>query len=418
MTTDPNSSNATTSGPPVVAPSFTLNSLDPAVLGAALGVSVANLVAPTATVVQQTVTVIRERVCPRGFWCTAGLEVACEQGFYNPNTNANSQTACVRCPEFSTTNGTAASNVSQCVCQASFVRQLDAAGTPQCICAAGLELVGGVQCAPCKIGTYKDWTGENFLRNLLGPQKCLDCPVPQTTTVHEGADSVSQCVCKLGTFASLTRAEMMRATNDSSRVAADAFECRSCVSIQASGGSRMTNCTASGVLLDTIPVLPGYWRQNPRAQYVRMCDLEEACLGGEIAGDTSCADGHSGPVCDLCVQDPLHFGGRGAPCQLCSGVGDPVFTITFYAAGGVVVLLATVLVMAICKRRAAQVAKNSPALEHKDKERKDRGRGRKKKQVTSEATQSPAAIVGVSGATWSRLGCLKVLQRDFEVPLR
>ncbi|KOO20783.1 protein serine threonine [Chrysochromulina tobinii] len=339
VTTNPTTSIATSnaSGPPVVAPSFALNNLDPAVLGAALGVSVAALVAPTATVVQQTVTVIRERVCPRGFWCTAGLEVACEQGFYNPTTNAASQTACLRCPDRSTTNGTAATNVSECVCQASFVRQLDAAGNPQCVCAAGRELIGGVQCAPCKIGTYKDWTGENLLRNPLGPQKCLDCPVPQTTTVHEGADSVSQCVCKLGTFASLTRAEMMRATNDSSRVAADAFECRSCVSIQDSGGSQMTNCTTPGVMLDTIPVVRGYWRQNPRAQYVRMCDLEKACLGGEIAGDTSCAEGHTGPVCDLCVQDPLHFGGRGTPCQLCSGVGNPVFTITFYAVGGVVV---------------------------------------------------------------------------------
>ncbi|KOO29948.1 cytadherence high molecular weight protein 2 [Chrysochromulina tobinii] len=339
---DTNSSNATTSnvttsGPPFVAPSFALNNLDPAVLGAALGVSVAALMAPTATVVQQTVTVIRERVCPRGFWCTAGVEVACEQGFYNPNTNAASQTACLRCPEFSTTNGTAATNVSECVCQASFVRQMDAAGSPQCVCAAGRELIGGVQCAPCKIGTYKDWTGENFLRNPLGPQKCLDCPVPQTTTEQEGADSISQCVCEVGTFASLTRAEMMQATNDSSGVAADAFECRSCVSIQDSGGSQMTNCTALGVMLDTIPVTPGHWRQNPIAQYVRMCDLEEACLGGEIAGDTSCANGHTGPVCDLCVQDPLHFGGRGAPCQLCSDVGDPMFTITFYAVGGVVV---------------------------------------------------------------------------------
>jgi len=388
VTTNPSTSNA--SGPPVVAPSFALNNLDPAVLGAALGVTVAAIVAPTATVAQQTETVIRERVCPRGFWCTAGLEVACEQGFYNPTTNAASQTACLRCPDRSTTNGTAATNVSECVCQASFVRQLDAAGNPQCVCAAGRELIGGVQCAPCKIGTYKDWTGENLLRNPLGPQKCLDCPVPQTTTVQEGADSVSQCVCKLGTFASLTRAEMMRATNDSSRVAADAFECRSCVSIQDSGGSQMTNCTSPGVMLDTIPVVRGYWRQNPRAQYVRMCDLEIACLGGEIAGDTSCADGHTGPVCDLCVQDPLHFGGRGTPCQLCSGVGNPVFTITFYAVGGVVVLLAAALVMAICKRRAARVAKLP------------QGQAASRIKLTEEATQSLAAIVGVSGATSSR----------------
>ena len=95
----------------------------------------------------------------------------------------------------------------------------------------------------------------------------------------------------------------------------------------------MTNCTAPGVTLDTIPVMEGHWRQNPSAQYVRMCDgFAEACLGGEIAGDTSCADGHTGPLCDLCKKDPLHFGGRGAPCQSCSDAGDPKETISVIAA--------------------------------------------------------------------------------------
>jgi hypothetical protein len=119
----------------------------------------------------------------------------------------------------------------------------------------------------------------------------------------------------------------------------------------------MTNCTAPGVTLDTIPVMEGHWRQNPRAQYVRKCDLEEACLGGEIAGDTSCVDGHTGPVCDLCVQDPLHFGGRGAPCQLCSDAGDPETTIIAYAIGGAVILIAILVAMAVCKRRATTIAK-------------------------------------------------------------
>jgi len=55
------------------------------------------------------------------------------------------------------------------------------------------------------------------------------------------------------------------------------------------------------------------------------------------------------------VQDPLHFGGRGEPCQSCSDAGDPMETITFYIIGGVVVLLAFVLTMAICKRRGDKV---------------------------------------------------------------
>ena len=92
--------------------------------------------------------------------------------------------------------------------------------------------------------------------------------------------------------------------------------------------------------------------------------MEEACLGGGLAGDASCADGHTGPLCDLCKKDPLHFGGRGEPCQSCSEAGDPMETITFYIVGGVVLLLALVLAMAICIRRGAKV----PAVPKKEGE--------------------------------------------------
>jgi hypothetical protein len=93
-----------------------------------------------------------------------------------------------------------------------------------------------------------------------------------------------------------------------------------------------------------------------------MCDgFPEACLGGEIAGDTSCADGHTGPVCDLCVQDPPYFGGRGTPCQLCSDAGDPETTIIAYAIGGAVILIAILVAMAVCKRRATTTAKGALA---------------------------------------------------------
>jgi hypothetical protein len=198
---------------------------------------------------------------------------------------------------------------------------------------------------------------------------------------------------------------MRRVTNDSSNVPADAFECLPCASIQANVNVEMTNCTAPGVTLDTIPLAPGHWRQSPRARYVRVCDFEEACLGGELAGDASCLDGHTGPLCDLCVKDPLHFGGRGAPCQRCSDLGDPVVTIALYAVGGVVVLVAIVLVTAICKRRGvlSTVTKTEGCVEDKVRV----ATGALKTAIKTEAIELVKKAFGLSDATLAMLAAVK-----------
>jgi hypothetical protein len=76
---------------------------------------------------------------PLGHWCTAGLVVECEAGFYNPTLNANNQTACQRCPTQSTTIGSAAYSVDQCICVAGFYDTLR----------IGANTSFGVECAPC-----------------------------------------------------------------------------------------------------------------------------------------------------------------------------------------------------------------------------------------------------------------------------
>jgi hypothetical protein len=78
-----------------------------------------------------------------------------------------------------------------------------------------------------------------------------------------------------------------------------------------------------------------------------------------------------------------------------------VFTITFYAVGGVVVLLATALVMAICKRRVARVAKLP--------------QGQAASRI-EESTKNLAALVGISEAKSSRLA--KALVGSFGVKIR
>ena len=83
--------------------------------------------------------------CPRGKWCTAGLIVNCTEGSYNPLEGQDLGTACIKCPEFSTSHE-GATSVSECRCQDGFIQTILADGTGRCECAAGFEIMNGVRC--------------------------------------------------------------------------------------------------------------------------------------------------------------------------------------------------------------------------------------------------------------------------------
>ena len=75
--------------------------------------------------------------------CTAGLVVECEIGFYNPNENANSQTACLPCPEQSTTLVSAAFSIEQCICVVGYY---------------AANATGGLTCSPCTMLTPRTYS--------------------------------------------------------------------------------------------------------------------------------------------------------------------------------------------------------------------------------------------------------------------
>ena len=98
-------------------------------LSATLGVNVSQVAPPQVTVVSA--------VCPPGYWCTAGDQVACLRGFYNPNRGANNQTSCLGCPARATTILEASTTPLSCVCTAGYFKVDTADGT------------AGMQCESC-----------------------------------------------------------------------------------------------------------------------------------------------------------------------------------------------------------------------------------------------------------------------------
>ena len=127
------------SAPPVAELLSSVAAIDDSALASSLGTALGTAVTVSSAPPQQAmVQRVVPSTCPRGFWCTAGLTVACEVGFYNPTTNANNQSACVKCPDHAVTLGTNATSLAQCLCDADYYND---------------DSTGGVVCLRCPIGT-------------------------------------------------------------------------------------------------------------------------------------------------------------------------------------------------------------------------------------------------------------------------
>lgn len=107
------------------------------ILAASLGVQLSGLTEPSlrARNVSYTSVVLRPvaTICARGYWCTAGMSVACLAGFYNPAAGANNQTACLACPPHSSTAESASPSVDDCMCDAGFVEWRDGFRQRSCV---------------------------------------------------------------------------------------------------------------------------------------------------------------------------------------------------------------------------------------------------------------------------------------------
>lgn len=195
----------------------------------------------------------------------------CAEGFYNPLEGQDLGTACLQCPEFST-SPKASTNVSACVCQPGFVQTVLPDGTAKCECDAGKEIINGARCQDCALGSFKP---------LPGNDKCTECALsPQplapkrfTTTKRVGSKHASECVCQPGYF---LLADPVSG-QESCKLCSDTWY----------QGLEGTDCSFPGVTLQTLPLRPGFFRESKTAQLVRKCiniNANDACVG---SGNTS-----------------------------------------------------------------------------------------------------------------------------------
>eukprot|EP00004_Rigifila_ramosa_P001931 TRINITY_DN1193_c0_g1_i1.p1 TRINITY_DN1193_c0_g1~~TRINITY_DN1193_c0_g1_i1.p1 ORF type:complete len:2886 (+),score=664.15 TRINITY_DN1193_c0_g1_i1:256-8658(+) len=151
--------------------------------------------------------------------------------------------------------------------------------TGECICQPGLYfnnevLPGGSKtCTRCPIGTYKPTPGQTR-------DACQDCALNHTTIALGNIDQTS-CVCKDGFYSR----------------SGDSFAglCLACeVGAYCQGGNIYTQ--------------DNYFLCDPQKYEYCSCRIDGACQNG------GCAEGYTGPLCNVCEDG---YGGFGGTCQKC-----------------------------------------------------------------------------------------------------
>ena len=194
---------------------------------------------------------------------------------------------------------------NRCVCQAGSEPAEPATGPEPCsLCLPGSFKGGGGNsfCAPCDQGTYAEGAGE---------LSCSSCQ-PLTHTADRGSTSCTQCDATRNSTIGSTSCDFCRARYYSPLVG---VECLPCSSLD---GAR-PDC-AYGSTVANICILPDYWRLSNRTATLSQCQPNGPCMGGcEVGG--YCLPGHTGPLCEACVDDDHYYDIRTSRCTVCPSAG-------------------------------------------------------------------------------------------------
>ena len=143
-------------------------------------------------------------------------------------------------------------------------------------CAVGFASLGDTPCSKCEgLREYAD-EPEQPVCKLRAPGEMPSADNTDVVDCPKGTD-LEGCVCPKNTFLTLDGK------------LCDEFE----------DGNEGVDLSEEGMALETLRVLPGYWRTNNRSSDVRPCPVAEACVGWNVSA-SYCREGHTGPYCNLC----------------------------------------------------------------------------------------------------------------------
>ncbi|GMH48997.1 hypothetical protein TrVE_jg8778 [Triparma verrucosa] len=220
----------------------------------------------------------------------------CEPGKY---TEAESSSECIKCPDYQTS----AAGASTCECKDTFVSTIDPITNKlACTCAPGTTLENGV-CVSCAAGFYKSSTSLDPCTN------CNKFAIKGAVQSSQPASSPLSCICGKGDF---------RVLEPPAANSTQIGQCEAC--------PEGTACQEkdAGVTIEDLPLKKGFWRSSFKSANVVKCYIEEACpqspssksVNSTNPIDDQCADGHTGPVCNVCM--PNYAKSVMGKCETCN----------------------------------------------------------------------------------------------------
>lgn len=251
----------------------------------------------------------------------------CLIGEYSPDGGL---TRCIKCP-----NGTfsAYPGASECSnCAPGTYNDKEGAGACQsCSFGSYAEYYSSTQCLPCPVGHYapNNRAGtclpcpKNYFQPLEGAR---ECEAVWTNFATAGEGSSSQ-VCDIGYV-------MVNSTEDGVVIP----YCAACPTGMI--------CDDYGVTVTSAQLSEGYWRINEYSIDVYSCEWN-GCSGGSVttSADNLCADGYTGPLCQVCADG--HYADTYSGACLACGGGK-------VSSGSIVALVIIAVIGLIIFVRAAQ----------------------------------------------------------------
>ena len=184
-------------------------------------------------------------------------------------------------------------------------------GSACAVCGAGNYSANTLSCEPCQIGEYC----------VGGRPVGVRCPLAHSTTNGRGARSEDDCVCQVGYYM-------------------HEDVCTPCPT--------GTKCTAVGVTVANLPLLPNWWRL-PNSTRLERCFAISNCTGGGDAQQL-CGAGYEGAFCGVCSTNShgTSYHRSVGRCEPCEGSIMPAIVGMSVALAVVLALLA---VLRTSKRR-------------------------------------------------------------------
>ena len=133
--------------------------------------SAAGTFCPPGTVGYSTSLTAKEEcdICPPGYFCEGGFATPCARSYYNPLAGQYLRAACLSCPPSTTTEGSAATSVGECLCNKGYYNSRSTANNSvECeMCPVGsvcVEAGTSLASLPLKAGYYRTGGDSDDLR--------------------------------------------------------------------------------------------------------------------------------------------------------------------------------------------------------------------------------------------------------------